>query len=88
MPHTNLLERIRGEYLEMPGLRLTLDQARRLWGVDRVLCQIVLDRLVAEQFLCVKADGRYLRVTDGVDQQYPRAARAQLRGDTRVANAS
>ena len=40
MPHQAMLTRIRAEYLEMPGLRLTLEQARRLCGVERGLCQI------------------------------------------------
>ena len=40
------LTRIRAEYLEMPGLRLTPDQTERLCGVERALCQIVLDALV------------------------------------------
>jgi hypothetical protein len=28
-----LVERVLGEYREMPGLALTIEQARRLWGV-------------------------------------------------------
>ena len=31
---TKWLERVVAEYREMPGLTLTLDQARRLWGCD------------------------------------------------------
>ena len=34
-PLSELLGRIRGEYLEMPGLKLTLAQAQRLWGLDQ-----------------------------------------------------
>ena len=30
MPHSTVLKRMRAEYLEMPGLRLTLEQAPRL----------------------------------------------------------
>ena len=29
-----LVHRVRGEFLEMPGLRLTRAQAQRLWGLD------------------------------------------------------
>jgi hypothetical protein len=47
-----LLTRIRAEYLEMPGLRLTVPQAQRLCGVEGVSCKTVLDALVAERFLC------------------------------------
>jgi hypothetical protein len=32
------LRRVRGEYLEMPGLSLTLEQAMRMWGVERQAC--------------------------------------------------
>ena len=68
MPHNALLTRIRAEYLEMPGLRLTLEEAQRLCGVERALCQGVLDALVETQFLCVKPNGTYARVTDGARQ--------------------
>jgi hypothetical protein len=61
------LTRIRAEYLEMPGLKLTLVQAQRLCGVERALCKTVLDALVETQFLCVKPNGSYARVTDGGD---------------------
>ena len=63
MPHKTMLTRIRAEYLEMPGLRLTLQQAQRLCGVERTMCQMVLDVLVDEKFLCVKSDGHYARLT-------------------------
>jgi hypothetical protein len=67
MPHNTLLTRIRAEYLEMPGLRLTREQAQRLCGIEQALCTRVLDALVAERFLCVKADGRYARLTTRSD---------------------
>ena len=53
------LRRIRAEYTEMPGMRLSLEQARRLCGVDRILCRTVLDALVREEFLRLGADGTY-----------------------------
>lgn len=65
MPDMLLRERIRSEYLEMPGLRLTLGQAQRLFGVERTMCKTVLDALVGEQFLCVKTNIVYARATDG-----------------------
>jgi hypothetical protein len=34
---SDALRRVKGEYLEMPGLRLTPAQAQRLWGLDRDL---------------------------------------------------
>jgi hypothetical protein len=65
MRHTRIIERIRGEYLEMPGLRLTPAQAQRLCGVDLTVCQAVLDELVDAQFLTVNAHGMYARASDG-----------------------
>ena len=58
---TDLQWRIRGEYLEMPGLRLGLDQAARLWAVDRAACRDVLDALVGANFLQRDREGRYMR---------------------------
>jgi hypothetical protein len=52
MPHHAMLNRVRAEYLETPGLRLTPEQTGRLCGVERALCQRVLDALVVEKFLC------------------------------------
>jgi CheY-like chemotaxis protein len=48
---TEALQRIRGEYSEMPGLTLTIAQASRLWRLEPSLCKPLLDRLVAEGFL-------------------------------------
>jgi hypothetical protein len=83
MPHNTLLTRLRAEYLEMPGLRLTLEQAQRLCGVERALCQAVLDALVADKFLCVKSGGAYARLTDGIISR-PRPVKADLVRDERV----
>src|SRR4029450_7578964 len=45
-PLEDILRRIRGEYIEMPGHRLTVAQAQRLWGLDRAACDAVLGALV------------------------------------------
>jgi hypothetical protein len=45
------LRRAQAEFLEMPGLKLTVDQAARLWHFDSVLCTAVLSRLVEQRFL-------------------------------------
>jgi len=47
----DLERRVCGEYLEMPGHRLTLPQARRLWGTDSHTSAAVLNRLVKSGFL-------------------------------------
>ena len=53
--------RIRGEYLEMPGLRLTSAQAQRLLGLDQESCLQLLESLTRERFLYRHADGTYAR---------------------------
>jgi hypothetical protein len=57
-----LLMRIRGEYAEMPGLRLTVDQACRLFQLDKVTCLLLLDQLVAEGALSRRDDGMYCSI--------------------------
>jgi hypothetical protein len=54
--------RIRAEFLEMPGLRLTLTQASRLWGLDEGACRHVIDVLVRSSFLRWTAGGTLARV--------------------------
>ena len=56
--------RITCEYLEMPGLVLTLPQATHLWSEDAECCMRALDRLVASGFLR-SADGKYRRDAAG-----------------------
>ena len=61
----DVIQRMRAEYLEMPGLRLTSEQAQRLCGVERTVCQLVLDGLVTVNFLRRTAGGHYVRATEG-----------------------
>ena len=58
---TQILQRIRSEYLEMPGLSLRPEQVQRLCGVDSAACQSVLETLVESGFLSKRADGAYGR---------------------------
>jgi hypothetical protein len=55
----DMISRIRAECVAMPGLNLTAVQVHRLWAIERLMCQSVLDALVDAKFLCVKSDGRY-----------------------------
>ncbi len=41
-----LVTAVKREYDEMPGLALTLDQARRLWALEPRTCSVVLAQLV------------------------------------------
>jgi hypothetical protein len=61
VPQTLLL-RIRGEFLEMPGLRLTLRQAMRLWHLDAETCEAALRLLVEHRFLVHGAHGTFRRL--------------------------
>jgi hypothetical protein len=58
----DVLSRVQGEFLEMPGLRLTEAQARRLWGMETGLCAALLGELVAANFLFRTRDGAFMRV--------------------------
>jgi hypothetical protein len=75
------IQRVRAEYLEMPGLRLKAEQVQRLCGIERTSCQAVLDTLVSAKFLYLKADGHYARLAEELFSR-PRAAHADLRTDT------
>ncbi len=57
-----LIRRVQGEFLEMPGLRLTEAQARRLWGLDETSCSVLLRTLVEAHFLLQTRDGAFMRV--------------------------
>lgn len=54
-----IVDRIRAEYLEMPGLTLKAEQVARLCGVDRTLCTAALQALVDAKVLIVRPDGTY-----------------------------
>jgi hypothetical protein len=56
--------RVTCEYLDLPGLALTLPQATHLWSVDAETCMRALDRLVASGFLR-SVGGAYRRDSSG-----------------------
>ena len=57
-----VLRRVQGEFIEMPGLRLTQAQARRLWNLDAASCDALLRTLVDAKFLFCTRDGAFMRV--------------------------
>jgi hypothetical protein len=59
---TDLLRRVRAEYREMPGLRLTQRQAQRLWNLDSITCVSILDILESTRFLRRTSDESYVLV--------------------------
>jgi hypothetical protein len=77
----DVLRRVQGEFLEMPGLRLTEAQARRLWGLDAAACTALLEVLVDAKFLFRTREGAFMRV----DQAMP--MKAGLRSRARIAAA-
>ena len=73
-----ILDRARGEYCEMPGLTLTLEQAARLWNLDNPTCEETLTTLVDEGFLRRKPNGTYTRAAEFDQNVRPRMAKADL----------
>lgn len=65
MPTRTLVDRVRGEFIEMPGLQLTMQQAARLWGMDIAACQHVIDVLVQSSFLRWTQTGKIARAEGG-----------------------
>jgi hypothetical protein len=60
-PLATLLQRVREQYRDMPGLQLTKPQAVRLFGVAPSVCAAMLRALVMENFLSRTADGLFVR---------------------------
>jgi hypothetical protein len=83
----NVVDRLRGEYLEMPGLVLKPEQVQRLCGIERTVCQLVLDALLDEKFLRMRPDGHYARLAEGHVSR-PRMAKADLKADKPMAKSS
>ena len=65
-PHRklDLAALVRAEYVEMPGLSLTLSQAAKLWNVGRDECLQALDALIRAGFLYRSRD-LYIRTGSG-----------------------
>ena len=59
-----VLRRVCGEFLEMPGLRITAQEAQRLWNLDEPTCRRVLEFLVDVNFLYRPGRGTYMRLAD------------------------
>ena len=76
-----LLRRVQGEFLEMPGLRLTEAQARRLWNLDAASCGALLGALVDARFLFRTRDGAFMRL----DQAMPVKSTASRRTNVAAA---
>jgi 2,4-dienoyl-CoA reductase-like NADH-dependent reductase (Old Yellow Enzyme family) len=58
---TKLAQRIREEFEEAVGLRLSVNEATRFFGLDVETCVLVLTQLQERGFLAKDIDGRYWR---------------------------
>ncbi len=66
--------RLAMEYLEMPDLKLTSAQARRLCGLPADLCDRAMAALVARGFLVQTTAGAFLRRASGAPMRLPHAS--------------
>jgi predicted transcriptional regulator of viral defense system len=57
------MHRVRGEFEEMPCLRVSVAQARTLFGLQDRVCEWVLTRLESDGFLGRTSNGEYVRQT-------------------------
>ena len=55
-----MVRRVCGEYHEMPGLRLTVLEASRLWQMAPELCEKVLSALVEQRMLVRTKAGAFV----------------------------
>ena len=62
---TALMELVRSEFMEIPGLSLTRDQIQRLWGLDSAIADLVIAELLHSGFLRLSARGQYVRADLG-----------------------
>ena len=69
---SELLCRIRSEYLEMPGLRLSAPQARCLFGLDSETWDAVLAALVDAKFLSQTHNGMFAMAPSFPDADHRR----------------
>jgi hypothetical protein len=74
-----VLQRIQGEFVEMPGLRLTAAQAQRLWGLERDVCDALLGALVDARFLAQTRDGAFIRLDGARPSQITATGRQERR---------
>jgi hypothetical protein len=56
-----VVDRVRSEFIEMPGMQLTLPQATRLWNLGLDDCRSVIDTLVDAGFLAWTPQRRVVR---------------------------
>jgi len=63
--HEEIIMRIAMDYIEMPDLKVTARQARRLWNVPAEACDRAPAALVERGFLVQSRTGTFLRRATG-----------------------
>ncbi len=63
MSESAVVQRVRAEFEEMPGMTLTVPQASRLFGLDEEVCRTVVERLVNLEYLRKTDSGAVTRAT-------------------------
>ena len=83
MTFSTIVDRIRYDFIEMPGMELTMAQAVRLWNLGTDDCRHVLDTLVDHGFLrwtprrTIIRTGKSLTPSDGIASPLSFRARRQ-----------
>jgi len=72
--HEEAISRIAVDYIEMPDLKLTETQARRLWNFSEPVCSAALASLVGRGFLVQTRTGAYLRRASGSPMPFAKAS--------------
>lgn len=62
------LQIIRGEYLEIPDMALTRAEIQRMWSLDDMTCDALLDALVQAHFLRLTRRNRYVHTGCGIGE--------------------
>ena len=62
MDVNRVVERVRAEFEEMPGMTLTMQQASRLFGLEHEVCRTIVERLVTTAYLRWTHAGAVTRV--------------------------
>ena len=57
-----LLTRVQDAFLDIPDLSMTLEQAQRLFHIDRATCQALFDILTESAVVTRTREGAFVRV--------------------------
>jgi hypothetical protein len=91
MSFATIVDRVRGEFMEMPDLELTMPQASRLWALGADDCRYVIDALVDAGFLGWTAKRTIVRrggdpLGHGKSRRTAISVPVRLQGNNSVAN--